>query len=194
MLRDHSLDLLSGKVSIEEAHPMQPRWVAEEVAARSYFAASFANVTAFDTDAGLVLVDTGSFVLADATRALLNTVVASPAHTAIWTHGHVDHCFGVEGYEADAGRPVHVIAHEAVSRRFARYQLTQGYNDKINARQFQTTAGFPASSARPTRSTRTARASTSAVAASSSITRSARPTTRRGCGSRMRACCAPAIW
>ncbi len=54
MLRDHSFDLLSGKVTIEEAHPMQPRWVAEEVAARSYFAASFANVTAFETDAGLV--------------------------------------------------------------------------------------------------------------------------------------------
>ena len=143
MLREHSADLMSGKISIDDAHPMQPRWVAEQVAARSYFAASFANVTAFDTDAGLVLVDTGSFVLADATRELLRKVVATPAHTAIWTHGHVDHCFGIEGYEKDAGRKVHVIAHEAVPRRFARYQLTRGYNDQINARQFQTKAGFP---------------------------------------------------
>ncbi|MBA2544721.1 MAG: MBL fold metallo-hydrolase [Deltaproteobacteria bacterium] len=122
---------------------MQPRLVAEEVASRSYFVASFANVTAFDTDAGLVLVDTGSFVLADRTRELLRGVVAAPAHTAIWTHGHVDHCFGVEGYEEEAGRHVHVIAHEAVPRRFERYRLTRGYNDRINARQFQTKAPFP---------------------------------------------------
>jgi alkyl sulfatase BDS1-like metallo-beta-lactamase superfamily hydrolase len=143
-LREHSADLMSGKVSIDDAHPMQPRWIAEEVATKAYFAASFANVTAFDTGAGLVLVDTGSFVLADATRELLKKTVPSPAHTAIWTHGHVDHCFGIEGYEQDAGRHVHVIAHEAVPRRFERYALTQGYNDRINARQFQTKAGFPA--------------------------------------------------
>jgi alkyl sulfatase BDS1-like metallo-beta-lactamase superfamily hydrolase len=122
---------------------MQPRFVAEQVAARSYFVASFANVTAFDTDAGLVLVDTGSFILADRTRALLRRVVASPAHTAIWTHGHVDHCFGVEGYEQEAGRSVHVIAHEAIARRFERYRLTRDYNTAINARQFQTGAKFP---------------------------------------------------
>ncbi len=142
-LRAHSADLMAGKIAIDDAHPMLPRLVAEEVATRSYFVASFANVTAFDTSDGLVLVDTGSFVLADKTRALLREVTASPAHTAIWTHGHVDHCFGVEGYEREAGRHVHVIAHEAVPRRFERYQLTRGYNDVINARQFQTRAAFP---------------------------------------------------
>ena len=142
-LRAHSADLLSGAISIDDAHPMQPRFVAEEVAARAYFVSSFANVTAFETDAGLVLVDTGSFLLADQTRRLLRQVVASPAHTAIWTHGHVDHCFGVEGYEQEAGRAVRVIAHEAVLRRFERYQLTRGYNHLINARQFQVEAPFP---------------------------------------------------
>jgi len=142
-LRERSAELMSSSVAIDDAHPMHPRLVAEQVADRTYFADSFANVTAFDTTDGLVLVDTGSFVLADATRALLKKVIASPAHTAIWTHGHVDHCFGVPGYEHDAGHPVHVIAHEAVPRRFDRYALTRGYNDVINARQFQTEAGFP---------------------------------------------------
>jgi len=142
-LRAHSADLMTGRIAIDDAHPMQPRLVAEEVGARSYFVASFANVTAFDSDAGLVLVDTGSFLLADKTRRLLRGVVKSPAHTAIWTHGHVDHCFGVEGYEQEAGHAVHVIAHEAVQRRFERYQLTRGYNDAINKRQFQTGAVFP---------------------------------------------------
>jgi alkyl sulfatase BDS1-like metallo-beta-lactamase superfamily hydrolase len=142
-LREHSAALMSGAISIDDAHPMIPRLVAEEVAERSYFVASFANVTAFDTSDGLVLVDTGSFVLADRTRELLRNVVTSPAHTAIWTHGHVDHCFGVEGYEREAGRHVTVVAHEAVPRRFARYQLTRGYNDAINRRQFQTPVPFP---------------------------------------------------
>jgi alkyl sulfatase BDS1-like metallo-beta-lactamase superfamily hydrolase len=142
-LRAHSDDLLAGRIRIDDAHPMLPRMVAEQVAPRSYFAASFANVTAFDTDAGLVLVDTGSFVLADRTRELLRGVVGTPAAAAIWTHGHVDHCFGVDGYERDAGRPLHVIAHEAVPRRFERYRLTRGYNTRINARQFQVGLEFP---------------------------------------------------
>ena len=142
-LRSRSADLLAGTISIDDAHPMHPRLVAEEVAAHSYFVDSFANVTAFATDEGLVLVDTGSFVLADKTRELLRGLTAAPAHTAIWTHGHVDHCFGVVGYEADAGRSVHVIAHAAVPKRFERYRLTRDYNDRINARQFQTHAKFP---------------------------------------------------
>jgi glyoxylase-like metal-dependent hydrolase (beta-lactamase superfamily II) len=123
---------------------MVPRFQAEPVAARSTFVASFANVTAFDTDDGLVLVDTGSFLHAERTRAALRAAIAAPAHTAIWTHGHVDHCFGVELYEREAGRVVRVIAHEAVPRRFARYRLTRGWNQAINARQFQSAVQFPA--------------------------------------------------
>lgn len=105
-LRELSTSLLSGAIPIERAYPMVPRFQAEPVAARSTFVASFANVTAFDTDDGLVLIDTGSFLLAERTRAALRAAIAAPAHTAIWTHGHVDHCFGVELYEGEAGRAV----------------------------------------------------------------------------------------
>jgi glyoxylase-like metal-dependent hydrolase (beta-lactamase superfamily II) len=143
LLRDHSDALLRGAIAIDDAHPMTPRWVAEQVASGCYFAASFANVTAFDAGGELVLVDTGSFVLADQTRALLRGVARGPATTAIWTHGHVDHCFGVDGYEREHGRAMHVIAHEAVARRFERYRLTRGYNHTINARQFQREVAFP---------------------------------------------------
>jgi glyoxylase-like metal-dependent hydrolase (beta-lactamase superfamily II) len=142
-LRELSTSLLSGAIPIERVYPMVPRFQAEPVAARTSFVASFANVTAFDTDDGLVLVDTGSFLLAERTRAALRTATAAPAHTAIWTHGHVDHCFGVELYEREAGRAVRVIAHEAVPRRFARYRLTRGWNQAINARQFQSAVEFP---------------------------------------------------
>jgi alkyl sulfatase BDS1-like metallo-beta-lactamase superfamily hydrolase len=141
-LRGLSTDLLSGARQIDAAHPMQPLFVCEQVAERAHFVSSFANITAFTTDDGLVLVDTGSFLLADKTRRLLRSRVSDRAHTAVWTHGHVDHCFGVEHYEAEGGA-VRVIAHEAVPRRFERYRLTHGYNTLINQRQFQTDAQFP---------------------------------------------------
>lgn len=142
-LRALSRDLLSGATAIDAAHPMQPLFTVEQVADGAHFVSSFANVTAFTTSDGLVLVDTGSFLLADTTRRVLREATQAPAHTAVWTHGHVDHCFGVEHYEKEHG-PVRVIAHEAVARRFERYQLTRGYNTAINKRQFQTDAQFPA--------------------------------------------------
>jgi alkyl sulfatase BDS1-like metallo-beta-lactamase superfamily hydrolase len=142
-LRQLSEQLLSAQVAIDDAQPMAPRFLAEPIAAGAYFVSSFANVTAFDTDDGLVLVDTGSFLLAEPTRKRLREVTRRPVHTAIWTHGHVDHCFGVELYERDSNRTIRVVAHEAVPRRFERYVLTRGWNQIINQRQFQTTAAFP---------------------------------------------------
>jgi alkyl sulfatase BDS1-like metallo-beta-lactamase superfamily hydrolase len=60
-----------------------------------------------------------------------------PLHTAIYSHGHVDHVFGVPLFDAEGnGRP-RVIAHENVPKRFERYVLTAGYNAAINERQFQ---------------------------------------------------------
>ena len=156
-LRQLSEQLLSGTLAIDTAQPMAPRFLAEPIAAGSYFVSSFANVTAFDTDAGLVLVDTGSFVLAEPTRRRLRDVTKAPVHTAIWTHGHVDHCFGVEGYERDSAQHVRVIAHEAVARRFERYRLTRGWNQRINQRQFQTAAEFPGEFRAPDETYQTAR-------------------------------------
>src|SRR5687768_9114283 len=104
-LRQISHDLMAGTLPIDSAHPMQPLFVAEEVASGAHFVSSFANVTAFTTSAGLVLVDTGSFLLADKTRRVLRGTTQQPVHTAVWTHGHVDHCFGVEHYEAESGQP-----------------------------------------------------------------------------------------
>jgi alkyl sulfatase BDS1-like metallo-beta-lactamase superfamily hydrolase len=64
----------------------------------------------------------------------------SPVHTGIYTHGHVDHVFGLLRFHAEAedkGLPAaRIIAHEACPDRFDRYRLTNGYNGHINARQF----------------------------------------------------------
>jgi glyoxylase-like metal-dependent hydrolase (beta-lactamase superfamily II) len=130
--------------ALDAAPWMAPRFEGEALGEGVFFVSSFANVAAFSTAEGLVLVDTGSFLLAEPTRVLLRRLTEQRAHTAIFTHGHVDHCFGVERYEAEAGGgPVRVVGHEAIARRFARYRLTHGYNARINGRQFQVAAQFP---------------------------------------------------
>jgi alkyl sulfatase BDS1-like metallo-beta-lactamase superfamily hydrolase len=146
-IRELAERLFSGAVSTEEHHPFTPMMAIEEVAPRTAFASSFANVTALDTDAGLVLVDTGSFVFAKMVKEHVRSFTTKPLHTAIFTHGHVDHVFGVEAYEAEPrphGAPApRVVAHEALAARFDRYKETRGYNACINARQFQVSASWP---------------------------------------------------
>jgi alkyl sulfatase BDS1-like metallo-beta-lactamase superfamily hydrolase len=142
-IRDLAEGLWSGVLDPAKNHPFAPLLDIETVAERTAFVSSFANATAFDTDAGLVLVDTGSFLLSAQVHACVRTFSTRPLHTAVYTHGHVDHCFGVERYEAEQRSPARVVAHERVPARFERYRLTHGYNACINARQFRTPASWP---------------------------------------------------
>ncbi|MEI8256328.1 MAG: alkyl sulfatase dimerization domain-containing protein, partial [Deltaproteobacteria bacterium] len=102
---------------------------------------------AIETRDGLVLFDTGSFLLSAHVYAAAREFSSAPLHTAVYTHGHVDHVFGVERFDADAARTgaprPRVIANEAVPARFDRYQLTRGYNGCINRRQFRADFEFP---------------------------------------------------
>jgi alkyl sulfatase BDS1-like metallo-beta-lactamase superfamily hydrolase len=104
------------------------------------FLSSFGNVTLIDTTEGLVLIDTGSFFLAAQNHATIREHTQRPLTHAVYTHGHVDHAFGVPPFDAESrihGRALpEVFSHDAVVERFERYQLTAGYNRVINARQF----------------------------------------------------------
>lgn len=140
-ITDVAEKLWTGVLSTAERHPLvAPLQEIEELAPGTAFVSSFANVTAIETDAGLVLIDVGSFVFAKPIHAAVRRWSSRPLHTAVYTHGHVDHVFGVDLYEGEArGRgwaPPRVVAHEAVPARFDRYKLTAGYNGVINARQF----------------------------------------------------------
>lgn len=107
-----------------------------EVAERTYFASMFSGVTAFDTDEGLVLIDSGMARLAPGLAALFRQRTQQPVHTAIFTHGHVDHAFGLSAFllpEQDAPR---VVGHANMPARFQRYEKTKGHNAALNARQF----------------------------------------------------------
>ena len=107
-----------------------------EVAPRTWFASLFSGVTAFETDEGLVLVDTGQRHLAPALAQRLRTRTSAPVHTAIYTHGHLDHAFGLPAFLAPGQPRPRVVAHRAVPERFARYARTPRLNAAINARQF----------------------------------------------------------
>jgi glyoxylase-like metal-dependent hydrolase (beta-lactamase superfamily II) len=104
------------------------------------FVPSFANVSAIETGDGLVLVDTGSSFLARAVHDELRRWSAQRLNAAVYSHGHIDHVFGVPVWEAESterGWPAPVvIAHEALPARFDRYIATAGYNQVINQRQF----------------------------------------------------------
>lgn len=110
------------------------------VGERTGFFPAFANVAVFDTGDGLVLVDSGDFRTAPQLHTSVRGHSKAPVSAVVYTHGHVDHVFGVgpfdqEAADAGTGRP-EVFAHEAVAARFDRYRETAGYNMWINRRQF----------------------------------------------------------
>src|SRR5581483_889766 len=133
--------LWSGTLGPDQHHPWFALHELEELDRGVAFVSSFANVAAFDTDDGLVLVDTGSFLLAGQIHAAIRGWSSRPLHTAVFTHGHVDHVFGVGPFEEEARtagwRRPHVVAHEDLPARFDRYRTTAGWNACINARQFR---------------------------------------------------------
>jgi alkyl sulfatase BDS1-like metallo-beta-lactamase superfamily hydrolase len=140
-LLDFADKLFTGEVSIREYHPFSPSGQLAEVQPGLAFVDSFANAAAVDTADGLVMVDTSGVFHASGVHDAIRGWSSSPLHTAVFTHGHIDHVFGVDLYEADAraaGAPrPRVIAHRAIGERFARYRLTAGYNAVINQRQFK---------------------------------------------------------
>ena len=117
-----------------------PTGVAFEIAGGVAVVPAFANVTAFRTSEGLVLFDTGAPNTAKSNYQAIRDWCPDPVRYAVYSHGHIDHVFGVgpfdeEADRSDRERPV-VIAHEAVKARFERYALTRDYNRAVNARQF----------------------------------------------------------
>ena len=137
---DLSDRLWRGEVRIEDHHPIAYTGSLEEMGPGIGFLPSLANVSAFATGDGLVLVDTGSLPFAQVVHGEVRRWSPAPLHTAIYSHGHIDHVFGVRAFEAEATErgwaAPRVVAHEALPRRFDRYILTAGYNAVINRRQF----------------------------------------------------------
>ncbi|MBI2395695.1 MAG: MBL fold metallo-hydrolase [Deltaproteobacteria bacterium] len=133
-IREHFEAYWHGEIDPDAHHPGAPLFELEEIADGVAFVSSFANSTVVRTADGLLIFDAGSFVLAGQVHAAIRTWSHEPARRVVYTHGHVDHCFGVDLWEKHG--PVEVIAHEALPARFRRYERTPGWNACINARQF----------------------------------------------------------
>src|SRR5574340_933715 len=138
---DDVLDLADrlwrGDVDIASVHPVGGYLGGlAEIADGVAFVPSFANVSAFATGDGLLLVDTGSSFVAAALHQELRRWSAQRLHTAVYSHGHIDHVFGVPVWEEESaaqGWPAPtVVAHHALPARFDRYIATAGYNEVIN--------------------------------------------------------------
>ena len=144
---DFADKLWAGEQSTTEQHPFTTLLGIDEVRPDLAFVSSFANVTAVKTDDGLVLVDTGSGPLARHNFDQLREWSKDRVHTAVYTHGHIDHAFGLFPFEEEAKsegwEKTRVIGHEAVGARFDRYRMTVGYNTIINRRQFQMGVQWP---------------------------------------------------
>ncbi len=132
--------LWRGEVSTADVNPVGYLGGLAEICDGVAFVPSFANVSAFATGDGLVLVDTGSSFLAGQIHEQVRGWSGERLHTAVYSHGHIDHVFGVPVWAAESARRgwpgPEVVAHEALPARFDRYIATAGYNEIINQRQF----------------------------------------------------------
>jgi len=133
-----------GELEGTQVHPGRALVGFEELTPGLGFMSAFSNVGVVATAEGLVFLDTSSFFHAEKLHEAVRAWSGARLHSAVYTHGHVDHVFGLGPFEAEAqakrAAPPHVIAHHACPERFERYVLTNGYNAIINQRQF----GFPA--------------------------------------------------
>ena len=137
--------LWKGDVSTFQHHPFSPPHGLEKVAGDTWFYRGFSNSIFRDTPQGLVIIDTGSFWDSRLRFDAIRAQTASPLDTAIFTHGHTDHVFGMNHYIEEAkqkNRPLpKAIALEAMPARFRRYRETLGWNGIINGRQFMGLSG-----------------------------------------------------
>jgi alkyl sulfatase BDS1-like metallo-beta-lactamase superfamily hydrolase len=107
-----------------------------EVAPRSWFLSEFSGVTAFETDDGIVLIDSGLQALAPLLARRLRQKTQAPIDTAIFTHGHIDHAYGLEAFLLPGQKRPRIVAQRAILDRFTRYERMAGFNTGVNARQF----------------------------------------------------------
>ena len=132
-----------------EGHPFVRLNLLEEVAPGIAFYKDFSNQCIVKTADGLVLIDAGSYNPLFHRPAFdkIRTWSADPVKLAIYTHGHVDHAYGLTPFLDEAKRknwtPPQIAGHENILPRMKRYVDMNGYNSIINSRQFGAPVAFP---------------------------------------------------
>ena len=122
-----------------------------EVAPRSYLVRMpIVNAAFFDTDEGVVLVDTGMGPAGPAIMDAIRSVTDKPIHTIIYTHGHVDHAYGTWAI-MEAGETPQIIAHDLLKPRFERYIRLRGSLAKYMSQPEEQLPSSPSDLVWPTR-------------------------------------------
>ncbi|WP_062266605.1 MBL fold metallo-hydrolase [Endozoicomonas arenosclerae] len=93
------------------------------------------NAALFETDEGLVVVDTGMAPAGPAILKVIRSVSDKPIHTIILTHGHVDHAYGTRPLVEDSPN-AQVIAQENIIPRFERYLKLPGSFSKYMSQPY----------------------------------------------------------
>lgn len=136
-----SEDLWTGNTTTYKHHPFGPPYALEQVCPGVHFFKGFANTVIVETGEGLVMVDPAGVVDVSYKYPAIRNALSAPVHTVIFTHGHVDHVFGVADYAKENSEnnlsPPRVIAHRRLPLRLERYIRTAGWNSEINSRQFR---------------------------------------------------------
>ncbi len=139
-----------------EHHPLKPLYALEPLSDTLAFYKGVANQVILRTSEGLVMIDTGMYHPVARQRGFENIRAwsADRVHTAIYTHGHVDHAYGLPPFIDEARSrgwaAPQIIAHRDVPARMKRYILTRGYNSIINSRQFGSEIQWPDDPVYPT--------------------------------------------
>jgi alkyl sulfatase BDS1-like metallo-beta-lactamase superfamily hydrolase len=123
---------------------------SKAVAEGVFFTPALGNVSAFDCDDVMLIVDTAQQMATPRVLQNLREQYSQvPVASVVYTHGHIDHATGGEAiieHSAGRGDPrPRFIAHKAVPVRFDRYKLLAAQNDHINQVQFNlppTARGF----------------------------------------------------
>ena len=96
---------------------------------------SFSHSVVLDGGDELAVFDTSHAMFGPQVVDAIGGWRTTPVRRAIYTHGHVDHVGGSQAFAA-AHPGMGVTGHRNVDRRFDRYAATNGWNVRINARQF----------------------------------------------------------
>lgn len=139
--------LWRGETDTYTHHPWGEPRAIEQIAQGVWFHRGFANTIIVETEEGLILVDPAAAWDTKVKYEAVRSVTQQRLNTAIFTHGHTDHVFGILDYVEEAKRlgwpAPKAVAHEAMTERFRRYRETVDWNGIINVRQFRGSEGRP---------------------------------------------------
>jgi len=134
---EQSEAMWKGEIDPADLSPFEAANKIVKIAYNTWFFKGYSNIIVRATDHGLIIVDPGGFSTAASVDGhiyavnniqfnAIRSVTTQRLHTAIYTHGHVDHIHGARIYEEESRLnhwpPPQVIAHENILARFKRYK------------------------------------------------------------------------